>query len=149
MPYSVIARFSNVGGFKRACNVSKCLWTFFLKNVGYVTWLTTRMIKACVHFCNYLVTALLLNGKMHCMTRHIGTCIVMVMGLLYTLNAMVKCVYYMGVGSNGCFVTGVTLIGGHYRTYIISGMGHPRSDSVMSLVLWAVVYNIWGTSVVL
>ena len=55
----------------------------------------------------------------------------------------------MGLGSNGCFVTGATLIGGHYRTYIISDVGHPRLDSVVSLVLWMVAYNIRGTNVVL
>jgi hypothetical protein len=54
------------------------------------------------------------------------------------------CVCYMG-----CFVTSIALIGDHYRTYIISGVGHPRSDSVVLLVLWTVVYNIRGTDVVL
>jgi hypothetical protein len=40
----------------------------------------------------------------------------------------------MGLGSNG-FKTGTALMGSYYKTYIISGMGHPRSDSVMPLVL--------------
>ena len=47
------------------------------------------------------------------------------------------------------FVTGVALMGGHYRTYIINGVGHPRSNSVVPLVLCTVAYNIWGTGVVL
>ena len=49
------------------------------------------------------------------------------MCLLYKLTFMVKCVRYMGLGFNGCFVTGASLTGGHYKTYIISGVGHPRS----------------------
>jgi hypothetical protein len=40
-------------------------------------------------------------------------------------------------------------MGGHYRTNIISNVGHPRSDSVVPLVLCMVVYNIWGIGVVL
>ena len=41
-----------------------------------------------------------------------------------------------GFGSNG-FVTKMQafLMDGHYRTDVISGVGHPRSDSVMPLVL--------------
>jgi hypothetical protein len=58
-------------------------------------------------------------------------------------------VYYIGLGSNGCFMTGATLMGGHYTTCIISGVGHLRSDSVVPLVLWIVAYNIQGTGVVL
>jgi hypothetical protein len=38
---------------------------------------------------------------------------------------------------------------GHYRTDIISGVGHPRSDSVVLLVLCMVVYNGYGTDIVL
>jgi hypothetical protein len=65
------------------------------------------------------------------------------------VNFMVKCVCYMGLGSNGCFVTGATLMGSHYSTYIISSMGHPRSGSVGLLVLWTIVYNGWGGDIVL
>jgi hypothetical protein len=65
------------------------------------------------------------------------------------VSFMVKCVCYMGLGSNGCFMTGATLMGGYYMTNIISGMGHPRLDSVVLLVLYLVAYNIWSTSVVL
>ena len=62
---------------------------------------------------------------------------------------MVKCVCYISLESNGCFVTGAALMGGHYRTYVISGVGHPRLDSVMPLVLWMVAYNIQSIDVVL
>ena len=72
----------------------------------------------------------------------------MAMSILYRLD-MVKYVCYMGLGSNGCFVTGASLMSGHYKTDIISGMGHPRSDSVVLLVLCKVTYIIRGTGVVL
>jgi hypothetical protein len=55
----------------------------------------------------------------------------------------------MVLGSNGCFVTSVALMGDHYRMYIISGVGHSRSDLVVPLVLCTVPYNIQGTGVVL
>jgi hypothetical protein len=48
-------------------------------------------------------------------------------------------VYYMSFRFNGYFVTGATLMGGRYRTYIISGVGHIRLDSIVLLVLWMVV----------
>ena len=48
----------------------------------------------------------------------------------------------MGLKSNGCFMTGVALMGGRYRTNIISSVDLPRSDSVVLLVLCTVVYNI-------
>jgi hypothetical protein len=38
---------------------------------------------------------------------------------------------------------------GHYMRYIISGVGHPRSDSVVPLMLWTVMYNGRGTNAVL
>jgi hypothetical protein len=62
---------------------------------------------------------------------------------------MVKCVYYMGLGSNSCSMAGAALTGDHYKMNIINGVGHPRLDSVMLLVLCMVIYNIWGTGVVL
>ena len=83
------------------------------------------------------------------MTEYIRTYGIMAMSLLYKLNDMVKCVCYMGIGPNGCFVTGIALMGGHYRIYIISGVAHPRSNSVVLLVLWTVSCNGWGTSIVL
>jgi hypothetical protein len=71
------------------------------------------------------------------------------MGLLYRLNYMLKCVCYMGLGSNGCFVTGVALTDGHYKTNIISDVGHPKSESIVPLVLYMVAYNIRGTGILL
>jgi hypothetical protein len=59
------------------------------------------------------------------------------------------CVCYIGLGSNDYFVADVALTGDHYRTDIISGVGHMRLDSVMPLVLCTVVYNIQGIDVVL
>jgi hypothetical protein len=59
------------------------------------------------------------------------------------------CVHYIGFGSNGCFMANTALTSGHHRMNIISGMGHPGSDSVMLLVLCIVAYNIRGTDVVL
>ena len=71
------------------------------------------------------------------------------MGLLYELYDMVKCVCYMGLGSNDCFIANTTLTGGHYRIDIISGVRHPRLALIVSLVLCTVAYNIRGTSVIL
>jgi hypothetical protein len=62
---------------------------------------------------------------------------------------MVKCVYYMDLGSNSCSMASAALMGGHYKMNIINGVGHLRSDSVVLLVLCMVTYNIWGTGVVL
>jgi hypothetical protein len=55
----------------------------------------------------------------------------------------------MSLGSNGCFVTDAASMGGHYRTNIISSMGHLRSDLVVSLVLCKIAYNIRSIDVVL
>ena len=55
----------------------------------------------------------------------------------------------MGLGCNGCFVTGAGLMDGHYRMDIISGVAHLKSDSIMPVMLCTVAYNIRGTSVVL
>jgi hypothetical protein len=65
------------------------------------------------------------------------------------VNFMVKCVCYMGLGSNGCFMISITLMGGQYRMNIISGVGHPRSNSVVPLVLCTVACNGQGTGIVL
>jgi hypothetical protein len=46
-------------------------------------------------------------------------------------------------------MTDAALTDGHYRIDIISGVGYPRSDSVMPLVLCMVAYNIRGIGVVL
>ena len=75
---------------------------------------------------------------MHCMTRYTDTCSITAMSLLYRLYDMVKCMCYMGHGSNGYFMAGAALIGDHYRIDIISSVGHPRSDLVVPLVLCTV-----------
>jgi hypothetical protein len=99
--------------------------------------------------CDYLVTFFKLIVKMHCMIWYTDMCGIIVMSLLYRLNDIVKCVYYMGPRSSSYFVTSVALMGGHYRTDIINSIGYPRSDSVLPLALYMVAYNIQGTSVVL
>jgi hypothetical protein len=57
---------------------------------------------------------------------------------------------YEGFGSNG-FVTKVQHfpMDGYYRTNIISGVGHLRSDLVVLLVLCTITCNGWGTDIVL
>jgi hypothetical protein len=47
------------------------------------------------------------------------------------------------------FAACTALTGYYYRTDIISGVGHPRSDSVVPLVLCMVGCNGWGTGIVL
>jgi hypothetical protein len=59
------------------------------------------------------------------------------------------CVLLYGPWSNGYFVADAVLSSDHHMTYIINGVGHLRSDLVVSLVLWIVAYNIRGTDVVL
>jgi hypothetical protein len=59
------------------------------------------------------------------------------------------CMCYMGLGSNSCFMSDATLTSSHYKTDIISGVGYLRSNSIVMLVLYTVVYNIQGTGVVL
>jgi hypothetical protein len=58
------------------------------------------------------------------------------------------CVLY-GPWIQWLFVANAALMGGHYRTNIISGVGHPRYDSVVPLVLCMVVCNGWGIGIVL
>jgi hypothetical protein len=65
------------------------------------------------------------------------------------VSFMVKYVNYMGIGSNGCSVACAALTSNHYRTYVISGVGHPRSDLVVLLVLCTVACNGWGMGIVL
>jgi hypothetical protein len=55
----------------------------------------------------------------------------------------------MGLRSNGCFMADTALTDGHYSMDIISGVGHPRSDSVVLLVLYTITYNIRGIGVIL
>ena len=46
-------------------------------------------------------------------------------------------------------MAGVALTGGHYKMDVISGVGHPRLDSVVPLVLRTAVCNGQGTDIVL
>ena len=77
------------------------------------------------------------------MTWYTGTCGTMAMGLLYGLTLWSNvCV---GFGSNDFVAkTQSFSMDGHYRTDIISGMSHPRSDSVMPLVLRTVCCAMAG-----
>jgi hypothetical protein len=78
---------------------------------------------------------------MHCMAWYISRCGITAMGLLYRLYNMVKYVCYMGLESNGCFMAGTVLMDGHYKTDIISCVSHPRSNSVVLLVLVTQIFN--------
>ena len=51
-----------------------------------------------------------------------------------------------GVGESGVFFP---IPSGHYRTNIISSVGNPNSNFVVSLVLCTVACNDWGTGIVL
>jgi hypothetical protein len=62
---------------------------------------------------------------------------------------MVICVCYMGLGYNSCFVAGAALMGSHYKTDIISNVGHPRSNLIMLLVLCMIACNGWDIGIIL
>jgi hypothetical protein len=81
---------------------------------------------------------------MHHMTWYTSTCGIKAMGLLNGLTLWSAC-GGGGFGSNG-FVTKMQPfpIDGHYRTDVISSVGHPRSDSVVSLVLYMVCCAMVG-----
>ena len=84
------------------------------------------------------------------MTWYTGIWRIIDMGLQYMLTLWSNvCMCYMGLGSNGCFIAEVALTGSHYKTDIISNVGHLRRDLVMALVLCTVAYNIRGTGVLL
>jgi hypothetical protein len=52
--------------------------------------------------------------------------------IFFFFYSMVKCVCcYMDLGFNCCFVSNIALTGDYYRMYIISGVGHPRSESIV------------------
>jgi hypothetical protein len=70
-------------------------------------------------------------------------CKIMVMGLLYG-----KCVLY-GLCIQWLFVVGTALMGGHYRTDIISGVGHSRSNSIVLLLICMVACIGWGIDIIL
>ena len=55
------------------------------------------------------------------------------MGLLYELDNRVKCVCVLGgPWIQWLIVAGVALMGSHYKTDIVSGVGYPRLYLVVS-----------------
>jgi hypothetical protein len=77
------------------------------------------------------------------MIWHTNTYGIMVMDLLYRLTLWSN--MCEDFGSNGFVIkTWPFPMDGHYRTNIISGVGHPRSDSVVSLVLYTVAVEWLG-----
>ena len=81
------------------------------------------------------------------MTWYTGMCIIMAMGLLYRLTLWSVCVWG-AFESNGFVIkTQPFLLDGHYRTDVISGVGHPMLDSVMLLVLRTVCCAMAGAPV--
>jgi hypothetical protein len=87
-----------------------------------------------------------IQDNLHRMTWYTDMFGIMSMGLLYGLTLWSNvCV---GFGSNG-FVTKTQPfpMNGHYRTDVISGVGHPRLDSIMPLVSCTVCY-IYITSMI-
>jgi hypothetical protein len=68
--------------------------------------------------------------------------------LTIQVNFMVKCMW-------GLWIqwfhdqAHYSLIDGYYKTYIINGVGHPRLDLVVPLVLYTIAFNMRGTDVVL
>jgi hypothetical protein len=72
------------------------------------------------------------------------------MDLLFKLTLWSKVlVCYMCLGSNGYFITDATLIGKSLQDIYYYCMDHLRSNLVGPLVLGMVVYNGWGTDIVL
>jgi hypothetical protein len=59
------------------------------------------------------------------------------------------CVVLYGPWIQWLFVDSTALKGGHYRTDIISNVGHLRSHLVVPLVLYMVACNGWDTGIVL
>jgi uncharacterized membrane protein len=73
----------------------------------------------------------------------------MVMGLLYMLTLWSNVVVLYGRWIQWLFVASAALTDSHYKTDIISSVGHPRTNSVVPLVLCTIVCNIRDTGVVL
>ena len=67
------------------------------------------------------------------------------------VNFIVKCICVIRVLDKMfiCDRCSHFLMVGHYMTYIISSVGHLRSDSARLLVLWMVAYNGQGTDIIL
>jgi hypothetical protein len=74
------------------------------------------------------------------MIWYTGMCGIMAISLLYGLTLWSMCVWGRGdFGSNGLVIkTQPFIIDDHYRTDIIIGVGYPRSNSIVSLVLCTV-----------
>jgi hypothetical protein len=86
------------------------------------------------------------QDNLYRMTWYTGTCSNNGHGLIIHVNFMVKCVCYMGaldpmVSWSRC---NHSLWLGHYRTDVISGVGHPRLDSIVPLVLRTVYCAMVG-----
>jgi hypothetical protein len=64
----------------------------------------------------------------------------MAMDLLYML-ALWSNAYVIWALNSMVVLASAALMSGHYRTNIISGVGHPRSDLVVPLVLCTVACN--------
>jgi hypothetical protein len=56
-------------------------------------------------------------------------------GLTIRVSFMVNVCVCGGFGSNGFVTNDVTISNGYYRTDVISGVGHPRLDSIVPLML--------------
>ena len=82
------------------------------------------------------------TNKTNCIVRY-GTpirAVVMAMGLLYRLALWSVCVWE-GFRSNDSWPMMQSFpMDGHYRTNVISGVGHSRSDLVMTLVLRTICF---------
>jgi hypothetical protein len=88
------------------------------------------------------------QDNLHRMTWYTSTYGIMAMCLQYMLVLWSNLYVLYGPWIQWLFVAGIALMGSHYRMDIISGVSHPRSDSVLLLVLCIVVYNGY-TSIVL
>ena len=84
------------------------------------------------------------QDNLHRMIWYTGMCSIMAMGLLYML-ALWSNVCAIWIWIQWLFVAGAALMSCHYKTDIISVVSHPRSNSVMSLVLCMVACNGRGT----
>jgi hypothetical protein len=77
------------------------------------------------------------------MIWYTDTCDITVMSLLYRLYDMAKCVCYMDIVSNDCFMVGIALTGGHYKMNIISGVRQPEVglDHTVSVMYGSIQYS--------
>ena len=80
------------------------------------------------------------QDNLYRMTWYTGMCAIMAMGLLYMLALWLNAFIIWALDPM-LFVASVALMGGYYRMEIISGVSHPRSDLVMSLMLFTVACN--------